>query len=374
MKYPDATPIEIDDAVKGTHHAFQSYGKTSGEEKATFLRVIADEIEAYGSALLEIAQRETHLTLPRLNAERTRTTSHLRMFADLVEEGSWVEARIDTAIPDRMPSSKPDLRKMLVPIGPVVVFGASNFPFAYSTAGGDTVSALAAGCPVIVKAHPAHAETSQMVADAILRACKKTNMPSGIFYHVHGESFEVGKQLVKHPLVKAVGFTGSFAGGKALFDLANQRHEPIPVYAEMGSINPVFIFPDALKNRKGKIAEMYANSITQSVGQFCTNPGLLLGVKGNDLSDFSNQLSELMSQVDPAPMLHEGITSNYYSKRKSSLQQNGVVVLTEEKSNGNYPPSTSQKERSSLGWPMLATVDAKNFIENDQLKEEVFGP
>ena len=230
---------------------------------------------------------ETNLPEPRLVGERGRTCNQLRQFAAMVKEGSWVEARIDTAIPDRMPLPKPDLRKMMIPLGPVVVFGASNFPFAYSTAGVDTASALAAGCSVVLKAHPAHAGTSDMVAAAIDRAIKKCGEHQFVFQHVHAPSFEGGKMLVQHPLTKAVGFTGSFSGGKALLDYASARPDPIPVFAEMGSINPVFILPGTLKTRGEKVAEMYAGSITLSVGQFCTNPGLMLSIQSPELNAFA---------------------------------------------------------------------------------------
>ena len=235
----DATLEQVEAALQEAQIAFLSYKNINGKKKAEFLRTIADEMEALGGELVSTAMRETNLPEVRIIGERGRTAGQCRMFADMVEQGSWVEARVDTALPDRTPLPKPDIRKMLVPIGPVVVFGAANFPLAYSTAGGDTASALAAGCPVIVKAHPAHAETSELVASAIKKAIDKTGMPQGVFQHLHGNGFEVGQALVKHPLIKAVGFTGSLAGGKALFDLACQRAQPIPVFAEMSSINPV---------------------------------------------------------------------------------------------------------------------------------------
>ncbi len=271
MDFIDSTPQQVDAALREAQLAFLSYKNISGKKKAEFLREIANEIEALGQLLVETAMRETNLTEARIVSERARTTGHCRMFADLVEEGSWVDARIDTAQPNRMPAPKPDLRKMLVSLGPVVVFGAANFPFAYSTMGGDSASALAAGCPVIVKAHPAHAETSTLVAGAVQKATKKTGMPKNVFQHLYGKSFEVGQALVNHPLTKAVGFTGSLAGGKALFDLANKRSEPIPVFAEMSSINPVLLLPESLKTDFENTAVLLAGSITLGVGQFCTN-------------------------------------------------------------------------------------------------------
>ena len=250
--YQDATTTQIDEAMQRAHAAFLVYRHKSGKQKATFIRAIADEIEALGEAVIKVAMRETHLPAARLLSERGRTCFQLRNIADVVAEGSWVEATIETSIPERQPLPKPDIRNLLVPIGPVVVFGASNFPFAYSTAGVDPAAAWAAGCPVVLKAHPAHPETSEMVAGAILKAVEKTGMPSGVFEHIHGANFEVGKVLVMHPKTAAVGFTGSFGGGKALFDLANQRPVPIPVFAEMGSTNPVFLLPDALEKEAEK--------------------------------------------------------------------------------------------------------------------------
>jgi NADP-dependent aldehyde dehydrogenase len=355
---------QIDSFLQRSHVAFAHYKKVPGKQKAIFLQTIATEIEALGQPLIDVAMRETHLLEARLVGERGRTCNQLRQFASLVDEGSWVDARIDTATPDRTPLPKPDIRKMLVPLGPVVVFGASNFPYAYSTAGVDTSCALAAGCTVVLKAHPAHPQTSEMVAKAVQIAIEKTGMPEDVFIHVQDSSFEAGKALVQHPLTKAVGFTGSFSGGKALFDYAAQRPEPIPVFAEMGSINPVFILPNALAARGEKIAEMYAASITQSVGQFCTNPGLLFGLESDLLDIFKNQLSQKMKAIAPANMLHAGIADNYHKNRARALQQNCVTLLT-------MPEQNSQPQQAM---PTLATVNAKDFIDNHILKEEVFGP
>jgi NADP-dependent aldehyde dehydrogenase len=245
-----------------------------------------------------------------------------------------------------------------------VVFGASNFPLAYSTAGVDTASALAAGCTVVLKAHPAHPLTSDLVAAAIERAIAKSGMPANTFQHVHAASFDAGKMLVQHPMTKAVGFTGSFSGGKALYDYAAVRQEPIPVFAEMGSINPVFILPEALKVRGEKIAEMYAASITQSVGQFCTNPGILLSLDGPALSGFTQQLSDKLKQIAPGTMLHPGIAANYKKNREKALKQKGVLLSAEsvEAPKDNQASST------------LATVKAIDFLDNPTLAEEVFGP
>ena len=355
---------EIDIVVRRSQDAFQHYRLITGVAKAKFLETIAAEIEAIGPQLITQAMTETNLPEARLAGERSRTCNQLRQFAALVKEGSWVEARIDTAIPDRTPLPKPDIRKMMVPLGPVVVFGASNFPFAYSTAGVDTASALAAGCSVVLKAHPAHPLTSDLVAGAISRAVEKNGMPEHIFQHVHGASFESGKALVQHPLTKAVGFTGSFSGGKALYDYASQRSEPIPVFAEMGSINPVFILPAALEARGEKVAEAYAASITLSVGQFCTNPGLLLSVQSPELAVFTKQLGEKLKVITPATMLHPGIAANFRKNREKALAQNGVTLVAESK----------EVPKENQGMSTLATVSAADFLSNPQLVEEVFGP
>jgi len=363
MTFNDATPQEVDAALCEAQVAFLSYKNMSGKKKAEFLRGIADEIEALGKDLVNTAMRETNLTEARIINERGRTTGHCRMFADLVEEGSWVEARVDTAQPNRASAPKPDIRKMLVPLGPVVVFGAANFPLAYSTAGGDTASALAAGCPVIVKAHPAHAETSTLVASAIQKAIDKTGMPRNVFQHLYGKSTESGQALVSHPLTKAVGFTGSLAGGKALFDLANKRAEPIPVFAEMSSINPVILLPESLKSDFEKTAILLVASITLGVGQFCTNPGLLIAIDDSGLKKFIVKLTDEIKKVLPAAMLHQGIADNYSRRLTETLKQQGVTVEGE-----------GQKGTSSQGHPVVASVDAVHFLQNHLLAEEVFGP
>jgi 2,5-dioxopentanoate dehydrogenase len=359
----DATISEVNSALQESQIAFLSYKNFSGKKKAGFLRAIADEIEALGQQLVSTAMSETNLAEARIVNERGRTTNHCRMFANLVEEGSWVNARIDTAIPDRAPAPKADIRKMLVPIGTVVVFGAANFPLAYSTAGGDTISALAAGCPVIVKAHPAHAQTSDLVASAIFKAIEKTGMPKGVFQHVHG-GFETGQALVKHPFTKAVGFTGSLAGGKALFDLANQRPQPIPVFAEMSSINPVILLPDTLQKEAEKTAEKLAASITLGVGQFCTNPGLIIAVEGNGLDRFIKTLSLEFQKAMPGTMLHQGIADNYSKRLAQALTQKGVQVEGQSLTAGN----------AAQGRPLVASVAANDFMKNPALAEEVFGP
>ncbi|PXY42368.1 aldehyde dehydrogenase (NADP(+)) [Flavobacterium cheongpyeongense] len=363
-QFTEATTDEIKLATAIAHHAFLSFQKATGKEKALFLRTIAEEIMTLGEDLLDVYCQESGLPKGRAEGERGRTIGQLNAFADLVEEGSWVEATIDTAIPDRKPLPKVDIRKMMRPLGTVVVFGSSNFPFAYSTAGGDTASALASGCPVIVKSHPMHAGTSEMVASAIIKAAQKTNMPEGVFSNLNSSGIEVGVQLVKDPLVKAVGFTGSINGGRALYDLAAGRPEPIPVFAEMGSINPVVILPDALKQNAQKWAIACAGSVTLGAGQFCTNPGLILGIKNDDLENFSNQLANEILKMDPICMLSPSIHKNYEVNKDSLSSQQGVQVVAAYDKN-DKPNYAAQK---------IVTVSGKEFLKNTVLHKEVFGP
>ncbi len=353
----------INDVMKKAATAFLSYKKIHAADKAFFLETIASNIEALGDDLLNKAAAETNLPLPRLMGERARTTMQLRMFAAMLREGSWVEASVDTAIPDKNPP-KPDIRKMLVPLGPVVVFGASNFPFAYSTAGGDTASALAAGCTAVVKAHPAHLETSVMVNEAIQRAITECKMPAHTFQHVTDTSFKAGKTLVQHPATAAVGFTGSYKGGRALYDYATAREKPIPVFSEMGSTNPVVILPDALEKNAAAIARQYTASITLGMGQFCTNPGLMLTIAAAPLEIFINTLRAEFEKPVPARMLHAGIHKAYYEKMQAALAEKGVSVIQQA--------ATPAKEMEAL--PLVATVDGAAFIANPLLHEEVFGP
>lgn len=360
----DATIQEINEVMNAAWKAFHVYRKCSLKQRAGFMRAIAKELEAAGDELIHTAMQETNLPEARLRGERARTIFQLESYADACEKGDWLEARIDHANPAKTPP-KPDIRKMLVPVGPVVVFGASNFPFAYSTAGGDTATAFAAGCPVIVKAHPAHPQTSDLAAQAIFRAAEKTGMPAGVFAHVTGMSFEVGKALVTHPHCKAVGFTGSYAGGKQLFDWANQRPEPIPVFAEMGSVNPVFLLPERLAAAAGEIATQYAGSITLGVGQFCTNPGLIISTEGPALQQFIHDLGKAIQQTMPGLMLHQGIADNFANKREEALMQENVHLIAESVQSG---------EDRCTGLPTVATVDGKTFLANPLLHKEVFGP
>ncbi|WP_207531733.1 aldehyde dehydrogenase (NADP(+)) [Desertivirga arenae] len=351
------------DSANAAFSVFRSIGKS---KKAAFLRAVGEEILALGDDLIKRAGEESGLPVARLQGERGRTIAQLNMFADQVEEGSWVEAIIDSALPDRQPVARVDLRRMLVPIGPVVVFGSSNFPLAFSVAGGDTASAFAAGCPVIVKAHPAHPGTSALVGAAIVKAAEKTEMPAGIFSLVYGGGHEIGGMLVKHPVAKAVAFTGSFNGGIALSKLAAQRTQPIPVFAEMSSINPVILLPEALEERAEQIAEEYAASITLGVGQFCTNPGLLIGIESPALERFKAALQKAVTDSESSTMLTEGICRNYHSLLGKMLEQEGVKLL-----------SKSDKLNQSARNQALATVaeiSSGEFLQNRELREEVFGP
>jgi len=307
----EATELEVALAVSKAEEAFDVYRLLPAKRRAEFLEAIAVALEALDHALIMRAELETALPFSRLQGERQRTVNQLRLFAQLILEGSWVDARIDTAQPERSPLPKSDIRQMSIPLGPVAVFGASNFPLAFSVAGGDTASALAAGCTVVVKAHPAHPGTSEMVGQAILKAAQMCNMPEGVFSLLQGGSYEVGTNLVKHPLIQAVGFTGSFKGGKALFDTANRRELPIPVFAEMGSVNPVFILPQALKEQGAQIAQGLSASLTLGVGQFCTKPGItfLPAVAGTDV--FEETLKMAVSEKEAGVMLTDGIKQNF---------------------------------------------------------------
>lgn len=358
------TEKEIDEVMRKADAAFHVYNRYSGARKAEFLDAISDEIMALGDRLIERACLETALPEGRIKGERGRTVNQLKMFAQLLREGSWVEATIDIAQPERAPVPKPDLRKMLVPTGPVVVFSASNFPLAFSTAGGDTASALAAGNPVVLKAHPSHLGTNQLVADAIITAAKNTNMPDGVFSSVQGNGFSIGQYLVKHPIVKSVAFTGSYAGGKALFDLANQREEPIPVFAEMGSINPVIILPNKMDSEYKALAATYADSITVGVGQFCTNPGLLITLDCDKSEVFVKELGNNIATMSASTMLNEGISEKYEVSKESALAQSGVKPIHDLTHSGV----------SNCGNPTVAEVNAADFISNPSLQHEVFGP
>ncbi|GGW32482.1 aldehyde dehydrogenase (NADP(+)) [Arenibacter certesii] len=355
---------EIEAAVEKASKAFDPYSNLPYVQRAKFLNAIADEIAVLGEQLITVFMQESGLPEGRALGERGRTMGQLRAFAALLLEGSWVAATIDTAQPSREPMPKVDLRKMMVPIGPIAVFGASNFPLAFSTAGGDMASALAAGCPVVVKSHPMHAGTGELVSSAIIKAAQRTGMPDGVFSNLNSSDVAVGQLLTMHPKIKGVGFTGSFNGGMALYRLANQRKEPIPVFAEMGSINPVVALPGALKEKGAYWAAQYAGSITLGAGQFCTNPGLILGIKGASFSNFINTLSAEIEKIEPACMLHPNIYDGYQRGKQELSAQPRTEKITDLK--GEIPPNHAVQR--------ILAVDAKVFLENPILHREVFGP
>lgn len=359
-----ATSADVDAATQLASEAFREYSLVSGKQKAVFLRRIAENTEVSNSEIVELANLETALPLPRLQSELVRTCNQLRLFADLVGEGSWVDARIDHADLQRKPVPKPDVRSMLRPLGPVAVFGSSNFPLAFSVAGGDTASALAAGCPVIVKAHPAHPGTSELVGGALQRAVRQSGLPEGMFSLLFDAGYDAGAALVRHPLVKAVAFTGSRKGGLALVNIAAARPEPIPVYAEMGSVNPVFVLPEALASRHAAIAAGLHTSVTIGAGQFCTNPGLLFIRSGEAARLFLQQLEKHMRDTPPGIMLTNGIATSYRAGVKAFGATHGVHTHV----HGNSPDGSSR-----CGAAMFST-DGATFLANPGLMEEVFGP
>ena len=359
----EATEQEISEATNLAWTAFKSFRKTSNTDRAAFLNAIADEIEALGEELISTYCTESGLPEGRANGEKGRTIFQLRSFAEMLSKGNWIETTIEEAIPDRTPLPKSDFRKTFIPLGPIVVFGSSNFPLAYSTAGGDTASALAAGCPVIVKSHPMHAGTGELVASAIIKAAEKTGMPNGVFSNLNSQGFEVGVQLVQDPNVKGVGFTGSINGGRALYDIANKRPEPIPVFAEMGSINPVVISPKSLQINGKKWAETYAGSITLGTGQFCTNPGLLLGIASPELDDFASHLAAKIVEINPMVMLGTNIKSAFSRLKEDVSSQPGVEVISAPvATEGNFADQA------------VAVVSGADFLQNPKLHQEVFGP
>lgn len=354
---------DVNLACKLAEAAFDPYRNTSLEQRAIFLETIADEIHALGDALVQRAVAESGLPQARIEGERGRTIGQLKLFASVVRTGNWLDARIDTAMPDREPLPRSDLRSRQIPLGPVAVFGASNFPLAFSVAGGDTASALAAGCPVIVKAHSAHPGTSELVARAIVHAANKCAMPEGVFSLLFGCGNEVGSDLVAHPAIKAVGFTGSRAGGLALMNIAANRAEPIPVYAEMSSINPVFLLPSALKQDADALATGFVGSLTMGAGQFCTNPGLVIGLAGDDLNTFMSTAKAALSDVAAQTMLTAGIHSAY-TLGVGDLSANGAVSEI-----GNSLPSTEPNRCQAR----LYATTANQFLADDSLSKEVFG-
>ena len=357
--YHATTLAELDQAAARARAAFPVFSRTSGQERGAFLRAIAVQLEARASELIARAGQETALPPARLQGETARTCSQLRLFAELIEEGSWVEARLDRARERENAPRKPDLRSMLRPIGPVAVFGASNFPLAFSVAGGDTASALAAGNPVIVKAHPAHPGTSALAGEAIAAAVRESKLPEGVFSLVFDAGIEIGAALVEHPAIRAVGFTGSQAAGRHLMDLAAKRPEPIPVFAEMGSTNPVFILPRALATRGPEIARGLHGSVTLGAGQFCTKPGLVMFAP-EQAAPFVEELQRLMSQPAPFTLLTPAIAQSYRAGAGKRSAHPAVEVLTP-------PPGDATAA-------LLLRTDAATLLQHPSLGEELFGP
>ena len=364
--FHEAPPAEVAAALDASARAFADYRARSGAERAAFLEAIATEIEQLGDALLQRAHAETGLPLARLTGERARTCGQLRLFAQVAREGSWVDARIDPALPDRQPLPRPDLRRMLRPLGPIVVFGSSNFPLAFSAAGGDTASALAAGCTVVVKAHRAHPGTSELVAGAVTRAVAHCGLPAGVFSLLHGGGASIGIAMVKHPATAAVGFTGSHAAGRALFDAAAARPHPIPVFAEMSSLNPVFLLPGAVRDRSASIAQGLLASFTLGVGQFCTKPGLVFALRSAETSALLATLAELVRNAAPGTMLTCGIRDAFVDSRARVLAVPGVLPLAT--TTGAADPAKTH------GAPSVALAAAKDFLAHPALATEAFGP
>ena len=356
------TPEHVDAAANAAEEAFWSFGYSTRAERAALLRAIAAEIDARGDEITDIGSRETGLPEARLQGERGRTTGQLKLFADHIEKADYLDRRHDEALPDRAPLPRPDLRMMQRPIGPVAVFGASNFPLAFSTAGGDTAAALAAGCPVVVKGHSAHPGTSDYVAQAIDAAIRSTGTHPGVFSQIQGGNRAVGQAVVQHPLIKAVGFTGSLGGGRALFDLCAQRPEPIPFFGELGSVNPMFLLPEALKARGDGIAAGWAGSLTMGAGQFCTNPGIAIVIEGPDADAFISAATAALEKTGAQTMLTDGIASAYREGRDRIAEGEGVRTLV-----------TSMCDTRSAA-PYLYATTGREWLANAELAEEVFGP
>ncbi|NLV00109.1 aldehyde dehydrogenase (NADP(+)) [Marinomonas sp. UCMA 3892] len=353
---------DVDAAVEAAEAAFETFGYSSREERAAFLNAIADEIDVLGDQITEIGVQETGLPEARLQGERGRTTGQLRLFAERILSGEYLDRRFDEALPDRAPLPRPDMYMVQRPIGPVAVFGASNFPLAFSTAGGDTAAALAAGCPVVVKGHSAHPGTGELVAQAIDKAMQRCNMPAGVFSLIQGGNRQVGQALVQHPLIKAVGFTGSLAGGRALFDLCAARPEPIPFFGELGSVNPMFVMPEAVKNRAEELGKGWAGSLTMGAGQFCTNPGIAVLLDNEDSKAMIAAASAALSEVAAQTMLTDGIADAYRSG-VAAIEKTGIQAVVR---------SADTEDRTAR--PNLFTVTGQAWLDHPTLHHEVFGP
>ncbi|SFH41771.1 NADP-dependent aldehyde dehydrogenase [Palleronia marisminoris] len=357
------TPDLVNRAAEAAEAAFDAYAATSREDRAAFLDAIAEELEARVDEITETAMSETGLPEPRIRSvELPRTANQLRLFAKHIRDGAYLDQRHDDAMPDRKPMPRPDLRMIQRPIGPVAVFGASNFPLAFSTAGGDTAAALAAGCPVVVKGHGAHPGTGELAAEAIQAAAERTGMPTGVFSLIQGGDRTVGQTLVQHPLVKAVGFTGSLKGGRALYDLCAQRDEPIPFFGELGSVNPMFLMDEATEARAAEIGKAWAGSLCMGAGQFCTNPGVAVVLDGSGADALRDAAKEALEGMEPQTMLTDGIASAYKGGAAAMAKESGVTAVV----------TTEPAERSAT--PFLFETDADTWMSNHAINEEVFGP
>ncbi len=363
-RFREATPDDIDDAANAAADSFDRYRTLPMEQRAAFLEDIGKQLNACAPELIARAHAETALPVARLEGELARTINQLNLFARMVLHGSFVEARIDSAIPARTPVPKPDIRTMLVPLGPVAVFGASNFPLAFSVAGGDTASALAAGCPVVVKGHPAHPGTCELAGQAVANAVRKNRIPPGVFSMLHAEGFDMGAAIITHPMIRAVAFTGSLSGGRALFDLGCSRPEPIPVFAEMGSTNPVFVLPGVLIDRGASLAEGLVESMALGVGQFCTSPGLIVVIRCDALDRFLDSLESYVEARPPEIMLHKTIKKNFLNGLNGLQKIDGVSRL-----NSARPLPAGCKVS-----PALLRTDAQTLFDNPEIAMEVFGP
>ena len=362
LQFQEGNQQHIEQAAQAAEDAFLTFGWTKPKERAELLRVMADEIEDLGDAITHYAMAETGLPEARLVGERGRTVGQLRLFADMISQEDFLEYRHDDALPDRAPLPRPDLKMVQRPIGPVAVFGASNFPLAFSTAGGDTAAALAAGCPVIFKGHPAHPATGALVATALGKAIEKTAHHPGVFSFIQGSGHEVGGKLVQHPLIRAVGFTGSLAGGRALFDLCAARPEPIPFFGELGSINPMFLLPEAMSARTEAIASGWAASLTMGAGQFCTNPGIAVLLKSDASEHFTSATIAALEQVSAQPTLTDGIADMYRQSVQRIAENECVTTLLNQQNSG----------RAAVANLFHVTGDV--WLSNPELHHEVFGP
>ncbi|WP_219703298.1 aldehyde dehydrogenase (NADP(+)) [Marinomonas lutimaris] len=353
---------DVDAAVEAAEAAFEEFGYSTREDRAAFLNAIADEIDVLGDQITEIGVQETGLPAARLQGERGRTTGQLRLFSERILSGEYLDRRFDEALPDRAPLPRPDMYMVQRPIGPVAVFGASNFPLAFSTAGGDTAAALAAGCPVVVKGHSAHPGTGELVAQAVDKAMQRCKMPAGVFSLIQGGNRQVGQALVQHPLIKAVGFTGSLAGGRALFDLCAARPEPIPFFGELGSVNPMFVMPEAVKNRAVELGKGWAGSLTMGAGQFCTNPGIAVMLDNADSKTMIAAASAALSEISAQTMLTDGIADAYRSG-VAAIEKTGIESVVR---------NADTTDRTAL--PNLFTVTGQAWLDHPTLHQEVFGP